>query len=84
MACQICLGRSDIWQNRKVTLEVYNGVIFKCDVETFVSLNFPALTKDYEEKSLLDSEVNSNWISENVGILCEIYLASTFCKEAYY
>lgn len=57
---------------------------FKCDVETFVSLSFLALTKDNEEKSLLDRVVNSICISENVGILCAIYLASTFCKEACY
>lgn len=59
-------------------------VTFKCDVEIFVSLSFPALTEDYEEKSLLDRVVNSICISENIGMLCAIYLASTFCREACY
>lgn len=58
-------------------------VTFKRDVDIFASLSFPALTKDYEEKSLLlDRVVNSNFISENIGILSTIYLASTFCKES--
>lgn len=59
-------------------------ITFKCDAKHLFPSSFPDLTKDYEEKSLLDRIGSSNCMSENVGSLCGIYLASTFCKEACY
>lgn len=75
-----------------MVLEAYTmGLTFKCDIETFFTLSFPASSEVYEEKLLpLHGYINklrlgpffAECVSEDIHVLFEIYVVSSFYRKS--